>query len=164
MGIRYAQPQLEINLGDVRLEGTSYRLESSVFWWAPWSLALLSVLSGRGSLLGRWRRDQLLPLCDKVAAATYRALGESWLPGAHREDRGNLVLSVRATRAGTSGWGIERFRVGLRKQVRSIMKSEPSRIERIYAMHPLRAETILAQWDFLSRGCGSSLKRPSGIG
>jgi transcriptional regulator with XRE-family HTH domain len=63
-----------INLGDVVLDGTSYRLESSEFFWAPWSLALLSMLTRPGSRVGRQRQDQLLELRHRVVTVMHNVL------------------------------------------------------------------------------------------
>ncbi len=63
-----------INLGDVVLDGTGYRLESSEFWWAPWSAALFGLLTRSDSPSCNRTQDQLNDLRDRVAVTTHRAL------------------------------------------------------------------------------------------
>jgi hypothetical protein len=68
---------LAINLGDVVLQGTNYRLESSELLWAPWSLALLGLLNRPGATRGNRRLEQLPKLLEQPAGATHRALSNA---------------------------------------------------------------------------------------
>jgi hypothetical protein len=63
-----------LNMSDTRLEGTAYRLESSAFWWAPWSLALLGQLSRPGSRVGKRSQDRLPELLERTSTVTHRTL------------------------------------------------------------------------------------------
>src|SRR5205823_6242477 len=120
---RESEGNVSINTGDVLLEGTSYRLEGSEFYWVPWSLALAGILHRPGLRVSKQMQNKLSEICNAVAVTAHKALGE---PSQY---------------FGTCEIGEALFGVSwLRERARSAGGWDRACIETIYANYPLRAE------------------------